>query len=346
MPDTPLPRTTRVTLTEVARHAGVSVGAVSQVLNDHPGARISQDARARIAAAVEELGYRPNMVARSLRTSRTGTLGFVSDNVTITRYATGILRGALSAAKARGTFLLIAETGGDEREEREAVASLLDRGVDGFVFAAQKSRYSHLSTLTRGVPSVSVNLSDPDHGASILPDELEGGRTAVRALAEAGHTRIALIGYDFRGPADAGVALTARRRLEGVADELAARGLELVAQAACSDWQPDEGYRAAREVLDAAPTALLCLNDRLAFGAYQAVAERGLLIPRDVSVVSFDDDELAGAVRPGITTVAIPHEAMGAEAIRLLLDGPGAEAVLLPMHLHERDSIAPPAALV
>lgn len=335
----------RVTLAEVARLAGVSVGAVSQVLNDHPSSRISQDARARIAAAVEELGYRPNLVARSLRTSRTGTYGFVSDSVTITRFASGILRGALRAAHERGRFLLIAETGGDEDAEREAVESLIDRGVDGLVFAAQKSRYSSARREMRGLPRVNVNMSGTGAGISILPDEYEGGRVAVRVLAESGHRNgIALIGYDFRAAADGGVALTARRRLDGIAAEMADRGLTFAAQVACDDWQPERGYDAARHVLDTArPTAFLCLNDRLAFGTYQAIAEACKKIPGDFSVISFDDDEVAASLRPGLTTVAIPHVLMGALAIEALEVPPASDTVLVPMPLHERESVAPPA---
>lgn len=340
------PRVARVTLAEVAKAAGVSVGAVSQVLNDNPSSRISEEARARIVAAATELGYRPNMIARTLRTSKSHTYGFVSDAVTITRFASGILRGALAAARERGYFLLIAETGGDARQEEEAVQSLVDRGVDGIVFAAMKSRSSGTHA-TGGIPTVNVNLAGSDDSISILPDEGDGGRTAVRALAEAGHTSgIVLVGHDFRAPVDGGIALTARRRLQGIADEMAAHQISFADQQACPDWQPEQGYDAARRMLDAGPvTAMLCLNDRLAFGAYQAIAEARLRIPDDVSVISFDDDELATALRPGLTTVAIPHERMGALAIEALTSPREASSdVLVPMPIHVRASVGPPAA--
>jgi len=332
-------------LAEVAKHAGVSVGAVSQVLNDNPSSRISEEVRARITAAAAELGYRPNMVARTLRTSKSSTYGFVSDAVTITRFASGILRGALRAAHERGYFLLIAETAGDAQQEREAVESLIDRGVDGIVFAAMKSRPSSPHGMPHGVPSVNVNLASTAEAIAILPDERNGGRAAVRALVEAGHRNgIALIGHDFRGSADSGIALTARRRLEGIAAEMADHDLRFVDERSCDDWQPEEGYAATRLVLQQThPTALLCLNDRLAFGAYQALTEAHLAIPDDVSVVSFDDDEIAASLRPGLTTVAIPHEQMGVLAIELL-GAPGSmeRDLLVPMPLHERESIAPP----
>lgn len=340
------PRTSRVTLAEVARVAGVSVGAVSQVLNDNPSSRISDEVRARITAAAAELGYRPNMVARTLRTSKSHTYGFVSDAVTITRFAGGILRGALEAAHQRGYFLLIAETAGDATREKEAVQSLLDRGVDGIVFAAMRSRYSGTHAMARRVPCVNVNLAGTAEAISILPDEFAGGRLAVRALAEAGHRNgIALVGHDLRSEADTGIALTARRRLDGIAAEMAAHGIDFLDQEACGDWQPEQGYAAAHRLLgDTGITALLCLNDRLAFGAYQALAEAGLRVPDDVSVISFDDDEVAASLRPGLTTVAIPHEQMGALAIEVLgTPGTMESDILVPMSVLERASVAAPA---
>ncbi|MFC4556124.1 LacI family DNA-binding transcriptional regulator [Georgenia faecalis] len=335
----------RVTQAEVARAAGVSVGAVSQVLNDSPTSRISEEVRERILAAASALGYRPNMVARTLRTSESRTYGFVSDTVTITRFASGILRGALDAAHESGYLLLIAETAGDAARETEAVQALLDRGVDGIVFTAVKSRYSGTLGMGLSVPCVNVNIADAD-APSILPDELAGGRLAVRALAEAGHRHgIALVGHDFRSDIDTGIALTGRRRLDGIAAEMASVGIDFLDQQACGDWQTDEGYAAAhRMISNRGVTALLCLNDRLAFGAYQALAEAGLRIPDDVSVMSFDDEELAASLRPGLTTVAIPHETMGALAIEMLrTPGPAESDVLVPMSLHERVSVTAPA---
>jgi LacI family transcriptional regulator len=338
-------RAPRVTLAQVAARAGVSTGAVSQVLNKHPSSRISPEVRARIAAAVSELGYRPNLVARSLRTARTDTYGFVSDSVTITRYASGILRGALDAARAGGYFLLIAETAGDARQEQEAVESLLDRGVDGIVFAAMKSRGSLPHTVPASLRTINVNVAAAPGTASVLPDEYEGGRTAVQALAAAGHRQIALVGSDLRVDLDSGLSYTAHRRLAGIAAAMTELGLEFVDQVTCDDWEPDVGHAAVRELLGRVrPTALLCLNDRLAVGGYHALADAGLSVPDDVSVVSFDDDEVAASLRPGLTTVAIPHEAMGRLAIELLLaaDVDATGDILVPMGLHERASVAAP----
>jgi LacI family transcriptional regulator len=339
------PNTNRVTLAQVAERAGVSPGAVSQVLNEHPQARISSDARERINRAVEELGYRPNRVARSLRMAKSETFGFISDSVTITRFATGMLRGALSAADEVDHLLLIAETGGDPARERRAVESLLDRGVDGILFAAMKSRTPRPYTLPAGLPHVYVNLSHSEDAVSVLPDEFNAGRDSVRLLAEAGHRDgIALIGHDLAPGDDPTLALTARRRLDGIAFEMKERGLRLIGEFECEDWQPELGYQAARRALRLEGlTAMLCLNDRIAVGAYQAVAEAGKRVADDVSVVSFDDDEIAAALHPGLTTIAIPHEAMGATAIEILTAArQPTDDVLIPMRIMDRGSIGAP----
>lgn len=343
-PPRPGGRAARVTLAQVAGRAGVSVGAVSQVLNDHPSARISPQVRARILSAVEDLGYRPNLVARSLRTARTDTYGFVSDSVTITRHASGILRGALSAAREAGGLLLIAETAGDRRLEQDAVQSLLDRGVDGLVVAAMKSRGPLPHLVPPGLRTVNVNVASDGQTAAVLPDELDGGRTAVGVLADAGHLELAVVGS---GLADVGadVSYTARRRLAGIAAATKERGIRVVAELPCDDWEVEAGHAAVRALLGRTrPTALLCLNDRLAVGAYHALAEAGLQVPDDVSVVSFDDDEIAATLRPGLTTIAIPHEEMGRLAVGLMVATapPPAGDVLVPMALYERASVGPP----
>jgi len=335
----------RVTLAQVAERAGVSPAAVSQVLNEHPRARISADARERIGRAVEELGYRPNMVARSLRMSRSATFGFISDSVTVTRYATGILRGALRSAEEVDHLLLIAETGGDPERERRAVESLLDRGVDGIVFAAMKSRHPAAYALPRGLPHVNVNLAHSDGAISVLPDEFNAGRSSVDALVDAGHADgIALIGHELSPGDDPALAITARRRLEGIAFEMDRRGMRFAGEFPCEDWEPGYGRDAARQALGAAGiTAMLCLNDRIAFGAYQAISDHGLTVARDISIVSFDDDEIASILHPALTTIAIPHERMGATAVEVLTASTQpAEDALIPMTMKVRDSIGPP----
>jgi LacI family transcriptional regulator len=173
----------------------------------------------------------------------------------------------------------------------------------------------------------------------VLPDERAAGRTAARALLAAGHRdRIWLV-----GESPAGVYAGRERRL-GVEDVLARAQLALAGTVDCL-WWPEPSYAAVREFLASGPvpSAIICLNDRVAFGAYQALAEAGLAIPRDVSLLSFDDSDLASWLRPQLTSIAIPHFELGRRAVELLLDGSPAEGVhRVAMPLRERASVGPP----
>ena len=181
---------------------------------------------------------------------------------------------------------------------------------------------------------------------SVIPDEIEAGRTAARTLLAAGHTRgIHVIGVGSRPSQITRQSLAAVERFRGVRSALSDAGVRLAGAAACSDWQPELGYAAVRGLLakGADVRALICFNDRVSVGAYNALAEAGLSVPDDVSVVSFDDDPLASWVRPQLTTVAIPHYELGRRSIELLLDAdqPSVprEPERLPMPLRTRDSV-------
>ncbi|MCC5032133.1 LacI family DNA-binding transcriptional regulator [Streptomyces sp. WAC 00631] len=335
----------RVTLVDVARRAGLSTTAASMILNGRPDTRLSKDAHERVHAAAAELGYRPNVAARGLRTDKTLTIGFVSDVVATTRFAGGLIQGALDAAQQAGHVVLVTETGGDTRRETEAIAALLDRQVDGIIFATVRARELFVPELPEGTDAVMLNATNARHPTAVLPDEAAGGRAAVRLLVEAGHAEgIALIGQSDEAERGVFRSSTVARRVAGIRGAMAEHGLEFVAEESIWDWEPHHGYETTLALLRRRPDvrALLCLNDRLAFGAYQALAELGLNVPADVSVVSFDNDEIAAYLRPGLTTVALPHEAMGRRAVELLLGRAELAEVLLPMPVVARESVAPP----
>ncbi|WEK62210.1 MAG: LacI family DNA-binding transcriptional regulator [Candidatus Microbacterium colombiense] len=337
----------RVTLADVAKRAGLSSAAASMILNGRPDTRLSQAAHDRVIAAAEELGYRPNVAARGLRTDKTHTIGFISDVVATTRFASGLIKGALEAAEAAGHVVLVLETGGEPKRETEAIAAVLDRQVDGIVFATMRARELFVPSVPAGTPVVMLNATNAHHHVSVLPDEETGGRMAVRLLAEQGHRAgIALIGQSDTVEKDAFRSATVARRVRGVRSEMAERNLEFVAEESIWLWEPEPGYAATKALLERRDDvkALLCMNDRLAFGAYQAIAELGLSVPDDISIVSFDNDEVAAYLRPGLTTLALPHEAMGRTAVELLLSGERAGETLLPMPVIERASIAAPRA--
>ncbi|GHJ07347.1 alanine racemase [Micromonospora humidisoli] len=336
----------RATLADVARRAGLSKTAASMVLNGREGTRLSAEAHQRVFAAAEELGYRPNLAARSLRTRKTATIAFVSDIVATTRFAGGLIRGALDAARERDHVLLITETQGDATFEQYAIEAMLDRQVDGVIYAAMATRRLTVPPAILGGPVVLLNATSPDDLPCVLPDDERAGRTVATALLDHGHRdRIALIGRNRLKEDDAEVSLAARARLRGVHRALEDAGADLLTECFCAEWLPEHGYAAMRTLLGrpTRPTAIICMNDRLAFGAYQALAEAGLTVPDDISVVSFDDDPIAAWLRPGLSTTALPHEQMGRRAVEILLDGGGATPSLVPMPLRRRRSLAAPA---
>jgi len=192
-----------------------------------------------------------------------------------------------------------------------------------------------------------LNASNPKHSTSVLPDELVGGATAIELLIAQGHREgIVLLGQNDEVEKDAFRSATVARRIAGIRSAMTGASLEFAAEESIWLWEPEEGYRAMTAVLERGVEvrALVCMNDRIAFGAYQALQEAGLSVPHDVSVVSFDNDEIAAYLRPGLTTVALPHEAMGKRAVELLLEGGADGETLVPMPVVTRSSVAAPSA--
>ncbi|WP_179815997.1 LacI family DNA-binding transcriptional regulator [Allostreptomyces psammosilenae] len=302
-------------MSDVARHAGVSRTTVSFVLNDRADANISEETRRRIWASIESLGYRPNAGARALAAKRSDCYGLISEIATAP-FAVDVIKGAQDRAWADRKFLLIAATEGDPAMEAAALDKLLQQRVEGVLYATTWHRPVTLPPAAREVPTVLVHCFDADGVMpSVVPDEVMGGYRATRRLLDAGHERIGLINLDPRIPAAVGRRAGYERALREAGVPVAE---DLVL---CGHATADGGYAAACELLDRAerPTALFCANDRMAMGAYDAIKERGLTIPEDVAVIGFDNQELISAyLRPGLTTVALPFEAMGIKGVDML----------------------------
>ncbi|MDM7855826.1 LacI family DNA-binding transcriptional regulator [Cellulomonas alba] len=314
----------RVTLADVAAAAGVSPTTASLVLTGRGRElRISDIVQERVHAVSDELGYRPNIVSIGLSKGTTKTIGFVSDTVATSQLAGDMIRGALEAAQEHGYMLFIGETEGDAASERQLIDAMLDRQVDGVILASMFTRLRPLPSTLDGTAAVMLNALPVGASAvpSVVPDEYAAGRSAVRLLLEAGHRSVHLIGA---GPGEHDVppaTVAGRERLAGIRDELASAGLAPASGWLCDAWLPPNGFAAVHDLLarDPTPRALICFNDRLAFGAYQALQEAGLRVPEDVSVVSFDNATLAEWLRPGLTTFGIPHEELGRRAVEVLL---------------------------
>lgn len=319
----------RVTLADVARAAGVSSSTASFVLSGRADEmRISPAMQATVRATATELGYRRNILSASLRRGTTSTLGFVSDTVTTSAFAGEMIRGALDASHAAGLMLFIGETGGEPEEERRIVEAMADRQVDGVVLASMYTQRRAVPQMPDGLPAVLLNMlaggdtapgAAPSHDA-VVPDEYAAGRAAARLVLDAGHRRVHLLGVgDTLDEMPVGT-VAGEERLAGILHELRAAGIAPASRHGSRHWEPEVGWRTTNALLEtgARGEAIIAFNDRLAFGAYQAITEAGLTIPAGMSVVSFDDDLVAAWLRPGLTTFALPHYDLGHRAVELL----------------------------
>ena len=311
-----MPRVKRATLTDVARLAGVSVTTASYILNGRTvQMRISDDTAAKVRLAMEQLEYRPNRSAQNLRRSRTQTIGVISDFVASGAFATQMLTGASAAARALDHLLVIGETLGDPAVEELLIRELVDRQVDGIVYLTVAASLVTVPEPLREGPTVLLNCCDEEHDlAAVLPDDEAGGRAAAAHLLAAG-----VGGSVWSLATTSGPRSTAGRdRLRGLTCALEEAGVPLAGVVTC-DWD----VAPARDVVHALdgrpPPRGAGLNDRIAMGTYQALAELSLDIPRDVSVISFDGSDLASWLRPRLTSLALPFLDMGTLAVERLL---------------------------
>jgi LacI family transcriptional regulator len=336
----------RVRLSDVASAAGVSIATVSAALNDVESARISAGTQQRVREAAASLGYVPNRLAQGLRVQRSGTIGFIGDTVATTPFAVGMILGALEAARAADRVVLLMNTEADRDLEARELATLLQHQVDGVLYATMWHRSVEVPAVLRDTPVVLVDAESADPTVfSVVPDEVAGAVTAVDELLGHGHRRIAFIN-------NADPQLAATGRLEGYKRALEQAGIAVdpALIVTVTDLGPEGGYRAARQLLELPerPTGVFCFRDLMAMGVYRAALEAGLDIPRDLSVVGFDDMELvASGLFPGLTSVALPHYEMGAWGVQQLLaliESPSerAEQVKLCGQLVRRRSVAPP----
>lgn len=309
-----------ITLRDVAEAANVSVATVSLVVNDKKDARIGADARRRVHDAIEQLGYRPNALAKTLASGSSRFIGLVADAIATTPFAGQVIHGAQDEAWKNGYVLLVANTEGNELVERDAISMMLEHKVRGILYSTWYHRAAVVPEALRETDFVMVNCFSPNADATaVVPDEVQGGRTATEMLLDAGHTRIAFINTTTAAPARDGRLLGYRQALDAAG---VAFSPDLV-----FDAEPDQegGYDTVEALLEARVTAVFCHNDRVAMGVYDALRRRGLSIPDDISVVGFDNQEVIAAhLRPPLSTVALPHYELGAKGIRLLLDAEAA----------------------
>lgn len=313
----------RVTLSDVAELAGVSATTASYILNGRSDEmRIAVATQERVRRAAVDLNYRPNLSARNLRTARTQTVGMITDLVAGGPFASQMITGASVAARSQDHVILIGESQGDVELEGLLITEMLDRRVDGIVYAKVVTTQIDVPEALRTHRAVLLNCLDRSARIpAVLPDDYEGGRSAATALLEGGIRD----GIHVVGERPLGGALAGPLRYDGIRDALHAVGSDVASEIPCG-WQVREGYNAVSAFLEAGtvPRALITMNDRVAMGTYQALADHGLRVPTDVSVVSFDGSDLAQWLRPQLTSVVLPYAELGARAVDLLL-GAGRE---------------------
>jgi LacI family transcriptional regulator len=325
-----------VGIKDVAVHARVSVATVSRVLNGHTAVR--PGTRAKVLAAIDELGYRPNAVARSLRTHHTHTLGLVISDV-LNPFFTALARAVEDEARAHGYSVVIGNADEQPELQEHHVRTLLDRRIDGLLVSPTDQGSSLLPDVARsGVPVVLLDRWVPGVEAPVVRTD---GRQAIRDLVAhlhaLGHRRLAII----TGPT---TTSTGNERTDAFREALRAHGLPLPEEyIGRGDFQADSGRRATARFLDLPepPEAVFATDNLMALGAMDEIRGRGLRVPHDVALAAFDDIPWFLHTDPPLTAIAQPTGELGHRAVRALLDlveGRSAQPVALTAHLVTRRS--------
>jgi LacI family transcriptional regulator len=334
-----------ITLRDVAAAAGVHPATASRALNPATRSLVNEITAQRVLDAAAGLGYRPNPIARGLKTSRSYTVGVVVPDLRNPLFPP-IARGIEERLEPAGYTSLLANTDNDPERERLSFDALSARQVDGFITASARREHPLLQELAgNGRPLVLVNrATDDDALPSVVPDDRDGMRQALEHVVGLGHKRIAHLAGPF-------VLSTGVHRYEGFVQAMESFGLELDDELVRvgDRYAEAEGARLCRELIAGGRefTAILAGNDLMALGCIDALREAGIDCPRDVSVVGFNDMDWSDRFSPPLTTVRVPHQRLGTEAAGLLLErlaDPTAPArhIVLPVELVVRGSTAPP----
>jgi DNA-binding LacI/PurR family transcriptional regulator len=332
------PRSRAPVMSDVGRLAGVSHQTVSRVINGSPHVR--PETRDRVMAAMEELGYRPNPVARALVTGRSKMLGVVSFDTTLYGPASTLF-GIERAAHEAGYFIIVASLEALDRSSViDAVERLRRQGVEGILVIAPHAQAGEaLLHAPTDMPLVAAEAG-PEHGAPVVAvDQIAGAVSATRHLLDLGHRTV----HHISGPLD---FIEARQRREGWQATLSDAGAE-IPEPLEGDWSPQAGYDLGRQLsADPEVSAVFVANDQMALGVLRAMHEAGREVPADVSVVGFDDIPEAAYFLPPLTTVRQDFIEMGRRSLRMLLrtietDRRASAEPLVPPELVVRGSTGP-----
>ena len=304
----------RVTLRDIASLTGFSINTVSRALNNKE--EVNRDTRTKILAAAAQFGYRPNRLAKGLRSNKTGTIGIVVTDVA-NPFFSALVKGIARAAREFDYSIILQDSDEDYAGEEEAIQVLLAEQVDGILITPVQSEQETIERLAKAhFPFVLVGRYFHDLDTNyVVPDDYQGGFIATDHLLKQGHRRIAMV----NGPLHIS---SARERFQGFSDALAKYDIpvdkSLVSTGALT---VEEGLDLARCILKRVPrpSAIVCYSDFVAFGVMQAIREIGLSIPDDIAVVGFDDVRMASCLQVPLTTIQSPKEELGRQAMQLLV---------------------------
>lgn len=332
-----------ITIADVAKRAGVSKMTVSRVINN--SGYIGQETRERVEQAIQELGYIPNALARSLRFKQTRIIGLIVTDIT-NPFFTTLARGVEDTASEQDFSVIFCNTDESPDEEARYVNVLMQKQVDGLLLVpAGGSRESLEALHQHKLPFVLLDRHIPQANVdAVYCDNAEGAYRLIKHLLDLGHERITVLS----GPAEVS---SAADRVAGCRRALNEAGLgQNVTPVYYGPFTVEGGYEAAKQALAAIPrpTAMFAANNFIAVGALRAIHEAGLKLVEDVSLVAFDDLALSYIVEPFMTIIEQPAYEMGQRATALLLDrlagqGPDApQEIVLPTQMFVRTSSGPP----
>jgi LacI family transcriptional regulator len=310
----------RPTMTDIAKMTGVSQSTVSLVLNNATSAKFSDATRNKVLKAAQDLGYR--MTARepldpSIAANEKNLIVYLADEISTSPHPVVNIDGARDTAFANGRMLAVYSTHGNAEIEQQVLdATLTNPNVLGVIYATVYTRKVTLPAALSKVPTVLLNCYTSDSElSSVVPAEVTGGHTATEYLLNAGHRRIGYVNGEPWQDAS-------RDRLKGYRMALSTADLPFAAELVREgDWSSGSGFEQTLSLMRQSnpPTAIFCANDLMALGAIEALKQLGLRVPEDVSVLGYDDQEIARHTHPALSTVVLPNYELGRWAVETLL---------------------------
>jgi len=304
------------TLHDISVRTGLSVTTISRVLNGKSKSfRISQASQEKVMKAVRELNYRPNFIAQGLRNSFTRTIGLLVPGIDNPFFA-NIANAVINEAHKYNFPVMLIDTHNNDKDELQAIETLLSRNVDGIIMVPSGDSPSRLDELNKEKPLVLIDRYFDDTDINyVATDNYKGAFDATSMLIDAGHRDIICIQGDVK-------SVSSRKRVQGYLDALEKAGFNEKAIVCGNDFSVQNGYVETKLALNSSKkfSAIFALSNTILLGAIKAIAEHGLTIPDDISIVSFDDNIYLDYLNPPVTRISQPIESISIVAVKMLMD--------------------------